>query len=449
MKNAPALMLRSVTEEDMTAENALRIGQTVGMSCRTVCVGSDAGPSSRMIKNSLISGLLSAGAEVSDAGVVPAPAAALASGGSDCVMMVGEPDEQGRISGIRIMNPDGSAFTKEQLRQIITDGRRDQPLPGYRDIGSMRACDTAADDYNRTMREKYGNSVDAPVILDCGCGSTSLCAPAILASAGADLTTMNAQIDPRYSPRPPGVGMNDVTGLAEVVGMELGSIGIALNGDGTKLALFDENGKYVDPESILALLLLYLKPSSAVVPFDASAVVDDAFRDLIGEGLSSDAKAHSERRIIRTDNDLESITEAIKNNNAEMGAMADGTFIFPDVTMCPDAINAAVILTRMSGENSISDLLASFPRYIVLKESIYGPGNIELFYRKLGERLKELDSEDIWEIEGGRVGMTGGWFAISRNAADPEYIDITAEAKDRVYAVSMMELAKDIARSCM
>jgi len=83
----------------MTAENALRIGQTVGMSCRTVCVGSDAGPSSRMIKNSLISGLLSAGAEVSDAGVVPAPAAALASGGSDCVMMVGEPDEQGRISG--------------------------------------------------------------------------------------------------------------------------------------------------------------------------------------------------------------------------------------------------------------------------------------------------------------------------------------------------------------
>ena len=448
MNDSPSLTLRTVTDDDMTAEKALRIGRIIGRSYRTVCIGSDTNPSSRMVKNSLISGLLSVGADVNDAGVAPAPAAALASRGSDCVLMVGEPNEQGVISRIDIMNSDGSAFTKEQLRQTVIKGESVEVLPGYKDVGKLRICDSAADDYIRVISEKYGRNIDAPVILDCGCGCTSVCAPQILAAIGADLMTINAQHDPRYSPRPPGVSVNDVSDLAEIVDMSLGSIGIALNGDGTRLALVDEEGKYVDPEYILALLLIYLKPMSVVVPFSASAVVDDAFRDLIGEGVATDAKARNGRRIIRADNDIESITAAVKKNDAEMGAMTDGTFIFPDVTLCPDAINAAAILTKISRENSISNLIASFPKYTVLRASIYQPGNIELFNKKLTDRLKELDRKDVWEIDGGRVGMTGGWFAISRNTEAPDFIDVTAEANDRAYAVSMMELAKGIVHDC-
>ncbi|MDR1404436.1 MAG: hypothetical protein LBJ20_02555 [Candidatus Methanoplasma sp.] len=447
MTNASDLTLRSITDDDMTAEKAVKIGQMVGCSYKTVCVGSDTNPSSMMIKNSLISGLLSAGADVNDADIAPAPAVAMASKFSDCALMVEEPNEQGAISRIYIMNSDGSVFAKEQMRRMVTNG--DRPLPGYRDVGTIRLCGSVADDYNRAISERYGRSTDAPVILDCGCGCTSLSAPHILASIGADLTTINAQNDLGYRPRPPGVGVNDVSSLAEIVNMELGSVGIALNGDGTRLALIDEEGKYVEPENVLALLLIYLKPSSLVVPSDASAVVDDAFRDLIGEGLRTDAKAHSDRRIIRADNDLESVTEAIIENNAEMGAMTDGTFIFPDITMCPDAINAAVILTKMSGENSISNLLASFPRYTVLRDSVYSPGNTELFGRKLAESLKELETDGVWETERGRVGMPGGWFSITRNADAPAYIDITAEAKDKAYAVSMMELAKGIVDDCI
>ncbi|MDR3074656.1 MAG: phosphomannomutase [Candidatus Methanoplasma sp.] len=450
MTNNPALTLRSITDDDMTTEKALMIGRMVGCSYKTVCIGSDTSPSSRMIKNSLISGLLSAGADVNDADIAPAPAVALASRTSGCMIMVGEPNEQGVISRIQIMNSDGSIFTREQLRQTITNGEMNRSLPEYKGVGTARLCDSVTDNYNRVISEKYGRNTNAPVILDCGCGCTSVSAPQILASIGADLTTINAQNDPKYSPRPPGIGINDVSNLAEIVDLELGSIGIALNGDGTRLALIDEEGKYVEPENILALLLIYLKPSSLVVPSDASAVVDDAFRDLIGEGIKTDAKAHSDRHIIRADNDLESVMAAVKENNAEMGAMTDGTFIFPDITMCPDAINAAVILTKMSGENSISNLLASFPKYVVLKDSIHSPGNAELFGSKLADRLKELETEEeVWEIERGRVGMSKGWFAISRSSDNPEYIDITAEAKDKAYAVSMMELAKEMVRECI
>jgi len=430
----------------MTTENALKIGQVVGRSYKTVCIGSDTNPSSRMIKNSLISGLLSAGADVNDADIAPAPAVALASKGSDCMLMVGEPDEQGIISKIDIMNSDGSVFTNEQLRQMIATGMAYMPLPGYMGVGKLRLCDSVGDDYNRTICEKYGKGIDSPVILDCGCGCTSVCAPQILASVGADVTTINAQNDPRYSPRPPGVSANDVTELAEFVGAEFGSIGIAFNGDGTKLALVDERGNFVDPENVLALLLMYLKPTSVVIPSNASAVVDDALRGRIGD---DDTEAAGRRRIIRADNDLESITAAIKEHNAMMGALTDGTFIFPDVTMCPDAINAAVILAKLSKENSINNMLASFPIYVVIRDSVHCPGNAERFNKKFNNRLKELDSEEKCVVEGGRVSMPGGWFAISRNADDREYIDVTAEAKDKAYTISMMDLAKGIIRDCM
>jgi len=449
MNNVPALTIRSIMDDDMTAEKAIRIGRMIGRSYKTACIGSDTNPSSRMIKNALISGLLSTGACVEDADIAPAPAVALASKSSECMLMVVEPNEQGIISKIYIMNSDGSVFTKEQLRQMIMDGMADKPLPEYKDVGKLRLCDSVDEDYNRVISEKYGKGIDVPIILDCGCGCTSVCAPQIMASIGADLMTINAQHDPRYSPRPPGVSAHDVSSLAELVNLELGSIGIAFNGDGTRLALIDEKGSYVEPENVLALLLMYLKPQTLVVPSNASAVVDDAFRGIIGEGVHSDSKPRSGRRIIRADDNLESVTAAIKKNGAEMGAMTDGTFIFPDVTLCPDAINAAVILAKMSRENSISNLLSSFPKYIVLRDSIYSPGSAEVFNRKFNDRMKEFDETEIWEIDCGRVGMSGGWFAISRTTDKSEYINVIAEAKDKAYAVSMMEFAKGIVRDCL
>ncbi|MCL2509802.1 MAG: phosphomannomutase, partial [Methanomassiliicoccaceae archaeon] len=278
MNNVPVLTPRSITDDDMTTEKAIKFGQMIGRSFKTVCIGSDTNPSSRMIKNALISGLLSAGADVNDADIAPAPAVALASRGSECMLMVGEPNEQGIVSKVFIMNSDGSIFTKEQLRLMMMTGIADNPLPGYRDVGKLRLCDSVDEDYKRTICEKHGKGIDTPVILDCGCGCTSVCAPQILAAVGADLTTINAQNDPLYSPRPPGVSADDVSNLAEFVGTELGSIGIALNGDGTRLALIDEKGNYVDPENVLALLLMHLKPKSVVIPSNTSAVVDDAFR---------------------------------------------------------------------------------------------------------------------------------------------------------------------------
>jgi Phosphomannomutase len=437
-------------KKEMSPENALLIGRAIGRSFKHVTIGTDANPSSGMIKNSVVTGLLSVGVDVKDVGIAPAPAVALSSSSHcDCIIMVGEPDEQGMISGIDIMGPDGAALSPEEIKQLMKIAESERRLPDYKGVGTLQYYDSVISDYIHSALERHSKCDDSPVVLDCGCGCTALCAPQILAALGADLTTINAQSDTKHSSRPPGVKENDLSVLARIVVSNAGSIGIALNGNGTRLALIDEGGNYVEPDQIIALVLLYLKPASLVIPVNISAVVDDALSNLIGEGINTPHKAHSEHHIIRTDDDLESVVRVMKENNMDVGALSDGTLIFSDISMCPDAVNTAAILTKMSGSNSIRNLLSSFPKYTVLKDSIRHTGNQDMFAKKLTEKLKEVDTEEVWQVDGWRVDMNYGWFTVSRNKSNPERIDITAESKDRAYAVSMMELAKEIVHGCV
>lgn len=448
MNEVPALTLRSFLDEDITPERALKIGQAVGRSYKNVCVGSDTFPNSPMIKNSLISGLLSAGAEVKDTGIAPVPATVFSAKNSDCIVIASEPDEHSMIGRIDLVNTDGSVFSKEQLRELIRKNEAERTLPDNKGVGSLKTYDLAVSSYNHTIAGKFKKRSDTQIILSCGCGSASLSAPQILSRIGADVTTVDAQIDTKYYPQSSDLQYDDLSGLTEIVSLDIGSIGLALNGRGTKLAVIDEEGNRIDPENVLALILLYLKSPTIVVPFNGSAVIDDAFYGRIGEDMHTDAESPAEKHLIRADDNLESITAAIRENDAQLGALSDGTFIFPDVSLCPDGINAAAIVAEMSGENSISDLLSSFPKYVVLKESLHLSGNPEAFGKKLSERLSGIDAEEIWEKNGRRIRLSEGWFSISADR-DRGHVDITSESKDMAYTVSMMELAKDLVRSCM
>lgn len=442
--------LAAASNSDITPELALGIGSAIGTSYRNVIVGVSNGNENRMIADAAISGLLSAGADVADSGIVPLPALAFAAGDYDCAIYVGRSEESENSVRIVILGKDGSILGEEQRKQIVKDAVADQKLPDYKGVGKIRPADSVVKDYNRAVSEIYKGKVDVPVITDCGYGSASVSLPDILLRAGAEAITINALSGTAASGRTLYPGKEGVSGLIEAMRSDLGSIGIALNGDGTRLALVDEGKNYIDPENVLALLLLYLRPDRVVVPVDASIVVDDAFHGLVGEGVSTRAEfGGSERRIFRSEDTLEAVIASVKENTADLGALKDGSFVFPSLSLCPDAINAALLLTRMSAENSIRNLLSSFPKYIVLKESIHYTGNHEAFGRRLNEKLNGLENADVYRINGWRVGMESGWFTISRSSDDPEHIEITAEARDKAYVVSMMELAKKTVRDCI
>lgn len=459
-----AVSLAAAKSRRPTPEDMIILGNILGGKGKDVAIGIDMDPSSMMMRNALVSGLLAVGTNVWDAGVMPAPAVLLSAKNMDCTVMIGSPDSTGKIADVVMYDSDGAEFNNEMYRNIITRyNEHTLTLQDYKNVGKVRPLTNVAKRYIGRLtkgRDAHGS----PIILDCGCNCTAKCAPQVLAGIGCDLVCLNGQVDPEYRPRQPGISKTDISDMNELVAANLGTVGIALNGNGTRMALIDEGGRYISPEETLALLLLYLKPSVLVIPVDSTSLITDAFWGNIGK-IKTDVQETGSRKIIKTDGSMEATTSALKDNGG-LGVTDDWEFIYADHSLCPDGILTGTILSELSGSNSIRNTTTSFPKYVVLNDVVrYAPiglgtvkdqhvvhsptANREMFSKKIDNEISKLDCSGVYTVKGWRVELEFGWFSISFSTDSDGYVDIVSEAKDKAYAVCMMEQAKEMVIKCL
>ncbi|AGI48425.1 Phosphomannomutase [Thermoplasmatales archaeon BRNA1] len=433
----------STAEVRMTPEDALEVGIRLGSVFSSVAVSCDTDSSSPVILSAFTAGLNAAGADVIDIGVSPAPAACFAYAHSvEVIANIGSPNGY-TLPSITLRHPDGSQFEEEEVRMIL-EGEGNS-LPGNSDVGNVVVRNDANEIYIRAIRNS-GIQADGFIILDCGCGSTSLVAPRALSEAGADISSMNSHIG-KKAPRNPGINKTDLLPLGGFVNESVGSIGIAYNGDGTRLAVMDESGKFITGEKVLALMLMYLEPRVAVIPFDSPAIVEDAFWHPLGLRENGMGK-EKDRRIIRTRNDINSVIKAIKDNDADIGALTDGTFIFPQIGLCPDAIYASAVISELAGVRSLRNVIGDLPNYTSRDAKVKFDGNLKLFGKRLLQKMVEYDIEEIYVGEGAwKIIMKHGEYVISPEGTD--FLEIDAEANDPMYLASMMDQALAIVHWCL
>lgn len=439
--------LVSTAEKNLNPEDALFAGVRFGLQYHSVTVIRDSDPSSEMVAKALISGLLSAGAEVIDAGKIPVPEAHVTLGPKcDLLLSVGNPDRDGCTSGITAYSTDGSPLTREELFNVLKES--EPQLPDYKHLGRLIRTTDLDEAYIEYVKS-FNLSSQGYVILDCGCGCTSSCAPRLLECLGADVVAFNTHDAKGKLPRAPGLNKTNLMHIANFVNANIGSIGMAFNSDGTRIALIDESGKYVPGDRLLALMLMYYEPQVAVVPFDSPYVIEEAFKNPLGMKDRSENPAVN-RRLIRANGDIESIVRAMKDNDAEFGALADGTFIFSRMGYCPDALFAAAILSELAGKRSLRNILESIPVYSNRTLRIEYDGNMTLFSNRLRERLKNYDIPDV-EFSGiaWKVILKHGSYTIKPSENDPEKLVVFAESSDVVYLITMLEQAKDIVNFCI
>ncbi len=423
---------------------AIGFGQALGGPGVTIAIGRDCDPGSRMMSNALASGLLSVGTRVLDAGTVPAPMLA-AAGGLDLFIMVGNPDSTGHPPRWRTYNGDGSPVGAESLQEAyarLADGSAE--LQPYDRIGRVRPMNDVSGAYLEAISGSCCGS-GAPVLLDCGCGSASSCAPRALAGTGCDLVCLDSHTEPLRRPRSPGVSEQEVLHIIDIIAHDPGSIGLAINGDGTRLALIDEAGSHASTEEVAALLAMHLRPERLIIPAGMSSLVGDAF--LTGAGAPADDEARVPGEVVRTDGGHEGTARALAEGGG-LGVTSDGGFIFPEVSLCPDAIHAATVLAGIAGGCSIRETLASLPGYTMLHDTVHMTANVETFGRRLAEVLGGIGASRIIKTGGWRADLDHGWFRITLSE-DRAHADITAESADDVYAFGLMETARDLVRECM
>ncbi len=109
--------IRSVADKNLI-QLALKVGLAVGKVYGSVIVGSDTRTSSDAMKHALLSGLLAAGSRSYDAAVIPLPTLALAAREFAAGVMITASHNPPEYNGIKLLNPDGSAFDSYQRQQI-------------------------------------------------------------------------------------------------------------------------------------------------------------------------------------------------------------------------------------------------------------------------------------------------------------------------------------------
>ncbi len=449
MEKIEKLLLRSSPSEDTTPEMGIALGHALAVDHKKIVVGMDMIKSSPMMKNALISGLISSGADVIDIGIVSGPVAAFAAKMGDCCVYITEFRQLDLISGFLLINSDGGLFGKEQIRHLEQLCRTSTPLADYKSLGTVKEYYHAARDYNLTLLSLLGTSTGGTIVLNCNCGLATDSAPQILNHIGTDTISINAQKDRNFISKSLSTKEADIHHMRDLVASDPGSIGISINRIGTLMRVFNESGDPLTDEEVLTIIILFLKPAKIVVPLNVTGAVADLFDGKYQATIKTyyPDPNPADRQIIFTHPDVGSIHKAMVENNANIGYY-NGGIVFSNICQLPDAIHACMVLAQFSGNNSMEKTLKSFPKYHSEKKKYTYNCTRGDFIRSLNANLPDINPKKVYEDNCWRIVMDGGLFFMEFDETSENTVNVIAESSDRLYLISLIEVIDGLMERC-
>lgn len=419
--------------QEITSSLALKIGMAVGNEYGQIIIGKDTRTSGGMMERALAAGAMSSGADIHMAGMLSTPTLARAAFDYDCGLMITASHNPKEYNGVKMWNPDGSAFDTDQMerveRLIMSGGSR---KPSWRDVGQEYVHRNAVRDHMNDVISSVGTS-DVSVVVDCACGATFNISPLLLREMGCGVLSLNAQPDgyfPGRMPEPTEEQLNDL--MKNVINREA-NLGIAHDGDGDRMVAVDENGRFVDGDKLLALFASVLGATGLVAPIDASMVLDDMVKG----------------NVVRTKVGDVYVAEALKRTGLPFGGEPSGTFIFPKETYCPDGVYAAALLAKYTQEQRLSEMIDSLPSYPRARESFGFPAaNRETLTARMGQEMAGVSCNRLITVDGFRAEFDNGWYLMRLSGTEPK-LRISAEARSKDELDRLMGQARTIVKRCM
>jgi phosphoglucosamine mutase len=407
-------------------ELIFQIGMAVGTTHRSVVIGMDTRTSADAVKYALISGLLSTGCRVCDAGMIPTPTLAYAARRFEAGAMITASHNPPEYNGVKLCNPDGSAFNSDQRKQI--EEKIDSNLVETTSWDRIRGLDSyreATDEHMSRILQDFGSMSGTKVILDCGCGAASVITPYLLKRLGCQLVTINSHPSgffPR-SAEPTAESLSHLVGVVRAVGAD---VGIAHDGDGDRMVAVDEEGKLIPGDKLLVLFTRELGVKKAVTTVDASMAIEElgfeVIRTRVGDAFVSEELKH----------------------DGEFGGEPSGSWIFPQVSYCPDGIYAAAQVVQMAKQGRLSQLANDLPSYPILRGSArWANPDME----SLEARLMSLEPLSMSRVDGIMLTFNDGWLLIRPSGTEPK-TRIAAEAREMKRVRELYDTALTAVQEC-
>lgn len=339
--------VRGVANEfPMTAEFAFRLAQTLSqlicVKTKRVALAKDTRLSGDMLEAALAAGFTSMGVDVVKLGVVPTPllTAQTESLNVDMAVMITASHNPYHDNGIKLIDAKGDKFSDEQTAKIEELLTSETVFEHDKDnIGRIfedNKCIAAYMENARKVAPNYNALKGLRAVLDCANGAFSKIMPQIFKDLGAGIITLSDTPDGRNINMD--CGSQHTENLQKVVRESHAHIGIAVDGDGDRIIICDENGKRIDGDQIIAYLATYFKEEGLL---KGNAVVATIWSNLGLEkylhslGISYFRSAVGERYVI----------EKMRETGANVGGEESGHMVLSDYAKTGDALLTAIVIS--------------------------------------------------------------------------------------------------------
>jgi phosphoglucosamine mutase len=360
--------VRGVANVQLTPDLALRLGRAAarelaaGRRRPRMVVGRDTRASGPMLQSALAAGIMSAGAEVVDVGILPTPGVAfwVTTLGASAGAVISASHNPFRDNGIKFFGGDGFKLTDEQEARI--EDLVDQPYAGD-EPGSGGTLTDAEDLYVRHALDSLeGRSLEGlKLVLDCSNGAAFRTSPKAFRHAGARVTVIHA--DPDGENINAGCGSQHLDDVVERVRATGADLGLAHDGDADRVIAVDEQGRVVDGDCLIAALAIELKEAGKL---SRNLVVSTVMANL---GFRR-AMAAAGIELAETPVGDRYVLEEMRAAGASIGGEQSGHVIFSNFSTTGDGLITGLRLAALmvSSGRKLSDLAAvveKFPQVLV------------------------------------------------------------------------------------
>jgi phosphoglucosamine mutase len=262
-----------VGEAPITPDFVMRLGYAAGKVLAdgqglppgehaSVLIGKDTRISGYMLESALQAGLSAAGVDIYLAGPMPTPAVAYLTRALrlQAGIVISASHNPFEDNGIKFFSADGNKLPDAVEHAI--EARLDRPLeimPSAQ-LGKARRLNDAAGRYIEFCKSTFPTDLDLrglKLVVDCAHGATYHIATHVFHELGAEVIAIGVQ--------PDGININRDCGathpqaLAKAVKAHRAHLGVALDGDGDRLTMADQDGRLYDGDQLLFVIAQFRK----------------------------------------------------------------------------------------------------------------------------------------------------------------------------------------------
>jgi phosphoglucosamine mutase len=353
-----------VGKDPMTADFAMRLASAAARvlvpTGGTVLIGKDTRLSGYMFESALEAGFVAAGADVLLLGPLPTPGIAVLTQDfkADLGVVISASHNAYQDNGIKFFDGAGSKLTDEIEHEIELQLEKPAITLESKSLGKAKRIDSARIRYQEFCAATFPANLSLEglkIVFDGANGAGYKVGPRTLADLGAEVIPIGCS--------PNGRNINDGCGstspelLQTTVPAVGADVGVALDGDGDRVVMIDENGQLIDGDQLLFILATARKESGelrgpVVGTVMSNLGLEHALRD---KGIEFRRANVGDRYVLET----------LKKTGGVIGGETSGHMIVLDRTTTGDGLISALQVLAVMQETGrkLSELAAGMPKY--------------------------------------------------------------------------------------